>query len=186
MKAVITALILLVILFFSCNDPNEKKEIEVRQSFELNTSAKQKKLANDFLDGKIKFGENFEGINGGFYCLWKRKSEDISPHFALNDMFINEHYKITTKKDSLEYIVISENISHKIGTYTNGGDASKMETIISVIDVKKGLAYIVDKEMGSDPPTSILTRAGNNSGSIGSVFSDKDIFDFLKKNVIKK
>jgi hypothetical protein len=187
MKIFVTILIILDVLIIGCTDNSyEHKEVEVSQTFNKNTSLRQKQVIEDFLEGKIKYGNHFDKISGGFYCLWKRRDSDISPHLALDDMFLKEKFKITTNEDSLQFIIICENISHKVGTYTNGGEASKIETIISVIDLKKELAYIVDREMGSEPPAAIISNTGTTGGSIGSVFSDENIFDFLKKNIIKK
>lgn len=110
----------------------------------------------------------------------------IEPHLALNDMFAHENYKITSNKDSLQYIIISESISHEVGTYTNGGTATKLEVVISVIDVNKGVAYELKRAMGSDPPQTIRTRRGSDVGGTGSIFGEADIFYFLKSKIIKK
>ena len=187
MKTLLSILIIFITLLLSCEDHSyENREMEARQKFDKNTSAKQKQLVNDFFDGKINYGDHFNGVYGGFYCLWKRRDMDISPHISLNDMFVKEGYKVTTNRDSLNFIIISERISHKVGTYTNGGDALKMETIISVINLKNDTASVIDKTMGSDPPSSSFSRVGSGSGSSGSWLSDEDIFDFLKTNIIKQ
>ena len=187
MKGRLNIFILIMVIFFSCGyDSYEKQEIGAQQAFDLNTSSNQKQLVKDFLEGSIKFSDRPCKITGGFYCLWKRQDIDIAPHIALNDMFIREGYEITTKKDSLNFIIISERISHKVGTYTNGGDALKTETIISAINLKNDTAYIIDKNIGSDPPSSNFSRVGSGSVSSGSSPGDEDIFDFLKTIVIKQ
>jgi len=100
-------------------------------------------------------------------------------------MFLKEGYKVTANKDSLNFFIISERISHKVGTYTNGGDALRLETIISAINLKNDTAYVIAKIMGSDPPSSASSRVGSGLGASGSSLSDEDIFDFLKTNTIK-
>ncbi len=114
----------------------------------------------------------FAKINGGFYCLWNRRNVEIKPYMALNKLFCENGYNVTHNPDSLKFLIISESASHQVGTYSNGSPASKLENIISIIDLKKGKLYEVETHMGSSPPN----RTRNRSGDIGSNWSDEDYF----------
>lgn len=183
---VITFLSILILI--SCGESFDqylKRQAESKLKFNAHISPKQKQLVRDFFTGKIQYGETFGGIRGGFYCLWKERDRDIYPQIELNDMFTKECFQITDNKDSLDFIIISESVSYKVGTYTNGGDATQIDVIISVIDIKKGLAYNLNNAKGSAPPATINRNAGSKSGAIGSFFGTEDTFDFLKTIIIK-
>lgn len=182
-----TALTIFLFTIFGCGESSsekyERRQREVRQEFENNTSSEQKKLIKDFFEGKIRFGQTFDGISGGFYCLWKQRDVDIYPHTAVNDLLKDEKFNITNKADSLDFIVISETVSHVVGTYSNGGDAVQLETLISVIDLKKETAYKLESFMGGMPPSTISRRRGGKSGAVGSIFGDQEITNFIKQKV---
>lgn len=182
--------VVLIASMISCGESSyekyKKRETEERSRFEQNISEEQKHLVHQFFIGEIGRKEDFKKIDGGFYCLWKQRDVDIYPHLALNDKLRASDYNITCHKDSIEYIVISESISHKVGTYTNGGDATQMEVVVSVIDLNQGTAYTLTREMGSSPPSTISRRRGSNSGAIGSFFGDDEIYNYLTSQVIEK
>ncbi len=178
--------IIFLAALLGCGQNYHVRLAEERNRYEQNISEEQKHLVDQFFKGVIAIGDEFSGIDGGFYCLWKERDADIYPHLALNEKLQSSGYNITSHKDSLQYIVVSESISHKVGTYSNGGDASKIEVVISVIDLKSGTATTLKRAMGSDPPSSISSKPTSKSGAIGSHFGDDDIYYFLTNQVIKK
>jgi hypothetical protein len=76
-------------------------------------------------------------------------------------------------------IIHSETLSHKVGEYSNGADASVIETIISVIDLKEGKAYRIINNMGGSPPKSTTSRTVD----IGIHWKDEDIYNNLKSRI---
>jgi hypothetical protein len=102
----------------------------------------------------------------------------------LNNLFLNAGYNITNNSNKLNFIIVSQTISHNVGTYSNGGTANQIETKISVIDLKKKCVYRLENIMGSLPPSSVSKRNGDNSGSIGSVATESDIFRLIKSNLV--
>ena len=189
-KGIILFFVLIFISFAGCGessyDKHMKRSAEERQKFEQNISDKQRELISEFLSGEMKYAEDFNGIHGGFYCLWKQRDVDIYPHLYLIDKFKTNGYAVTTNGDSLNFIIISESISHKVGKYTNGGDATKLEVMVSVIDLKKKLAYTLNRVMGADPPSTIRRRSGSNAGGVGGFFGDEDIYNFITAKVLAK
>jgi hypothetical protein len=179
-----------VTLIISCGENSyekyKKRQAKEKNRFEESISEKQKHLIHQFFTGEIKREDGFTKIDGGLYCLWKQREVDIYPHLALNEKLKSNDYNITCNKDSMEYIVVSESISHKVGTYTNGGDATQMEVVVSVIDLKNSTAYTLTREMGSSPPATVRRRRGSNSGAIGSFFGDDEIYKYLTSQVIDK
>lgn len=136
-------------------------------------TTRNKLIVENFKNEKMKVcNKTFKKIDGGFYCLWNRRNIDIYPDLALNNLFKDNGYNITLHPDSLNYILICETKSHRVGTYSNGGKASKLESIISIIDLKTEKLYEVEKVMGGDPPLS--TR--NRDGAIGSHWSPESFY----------
>ena len=181
-----------IILFFltSCvssgwEDVAEER-YKAKKEFNENISTDHKKIIKDFFYGKLKYdtGQNFTKIVGGFYCLWKERDVKIYPHMELNNLFLNAGYNITNNSNKLNFIIVSQTISHNVGTYSNGGTANQIETKISVIDLKKKCVYRLENIMGSLPPSSVSKRNGDNSGSIGSVATESDIFRLIKSNLV--
>lgn len=182
----ILLLLSLITLLTNCKEDYWEKVEKERKIFEKNISIEQKEIINKFFKGILENKDDSLAINGGFYCLWKDRNHDIYPHLALNHRLKSQGYNITNHKDSLDYIVISESISHKVGTYSNGGDATKLEVVISLINFKTKSCSTLKSVMGSEPPSSISRKNGSNIGSIGTYFNDDDIFIFLTSEVIKK
>lgn len=162
----------------------EHKQLVERKAFEANITERQKHLVRSFLNGTINQGKEFHGITGGFYCLWKLRDRDIYPYGTLNDIFRNGNFKITNNSDSLKYMIVAETVTHEVGIYTNGGTATKIETIISVIEVETGMSYTISRNMGGDPPKTIKRSRGSKTGDVGSVFDDEEIYNLLKQYIL--
>lgn len=180
---------LFVILISSCVSSGweeyEEEEKKAKSDYKKNLSLEHKRIIKDFFYQKLEYdyGKNFSKIKGGFYCLWKERNVDIYPHTELNKLFLDHGYNITTHSDKLNFIIVSQTISHNVGTYSNGGQANQIESKISVIDLNKKCVYKLENIMGSQPPTSVSKRTGDKSGSIGSVATDEDIYNLIKRVV---
>jgi hypothetical protein len=187
MKNFLPILIFSIIIFISgCfNGSGDSDYFEIKrkaqQQYDLNMAINAKALINSFLKDGLTIYDGFDKINSGFYCMWKTRNAEIAPYPGLNKIFEENGYKVTLSKDRLRYIIVSETKSHAVGKYSNGANAVRIETIISVIDLKESKAYRLVSNMGGDPPSS--TR--NRNGDIGSTWSEKDIYDNIKVRIIK-
>lgn len=177
-------LVIASILLYSCNveETYDQKRDRSLKQFDSLITGNAKSLINSFLvSNKIPTNKLEEKISGGFYCMWKRRNIDIYPYLALNEIFKKNGYPITLSKDSLKYIIICETKSYNVGTYSNGAKAKKIETIVSVIDIKNEKTYFLARNMGGDPPNSI--RGG--SVGIGDFWNDENIYSIIS-NMINK
>jgi hypothetical protein len=98
---------------------------------------------------------------------------------ALNDMFIKDGYNVTLDQKKLKYFIISERKSHEVGSYTNGGKASRLETIVVAINAQTGGATELLRNMGSEPPKT----TNYDWGKSGDSWSDEDIFENLRSKI---
>ncbi len=172
-------------VLLSCGDDYKKRRDDELVKFNKNISQEQQELITNFYNGTIKAEKKTRDIEGGVYCLWKEKNKGYIPHLTLNHLLLKDGYQITSNKDSLNYIIITETVSHIVGRYSNGATAAQIETVISAIDLKRNSAFIIRKEMGSLPPETIYVKNGSDRGSIGSFWGDDDIFEFLKSEIKK-
>jgi hypothetical protein len=163
----------------------EEEEEKAKNDFNNHVSLEHKKIIKDFFYGKLEydFGHNFSEIKGGFYCLWKQRDVEIYPYPGLNKLFSNAGFNVTNHSNKLNFIIVSQTVSHNVGSYSNGGQANQIETKISVIDLKKKCVYTLENIMGSRPPSTVSKRNGDNSGSIGSVATETDIFNLIKREL---
>jgi hypothetical protein len=194
MKTLIQSQILILplfaILFFSSCVSSGYEEYEEAQKkaeneFNTNIYPDQKKIIDKYFQGNLKYdweNDSLE-IQGGFYCLFEHRGKEIYPHMELNQLFYDAGYYITNSGSQLNYIIVVYNIPHNVGTYTNGGQANQMETKISIIDLKKECVYPLEGIMGSAPPNTISKKIGDNSGSIGSVATNEEIFNLISSEL---
>jgi hypothetical protein len=183
MKHNFILILIIVITIFSCSNCDNYNERKRKAHLEYTEKLTQdsKFIVKKFLNDELEIEQGFDKIIGGFYCMWKRKNLEISPHLALNKLFKESGYNITLSKDSIKYIIVSENKSHEVGKYTNGAKAIQLETIISVIDLKVEKAYVLEKHMGGSSPSSTTSK----HIEIGDYWEDKDIYDNIKTKIVK-
>lgn len=186
----LSAYTLLLIILFSCESSYDKYKRRLSQEqikFDSILSDEKKNSLKSFLDGTIRYGETFPGIAEGFYCLWKLRDKGYQPHMSVNDKLLEQGYRITTNSDSLKFLIISGTASHKVGEYSNGGDAIQMETIVHVVDLENNICYKIGNYMGGSPPSTITKRrASDKSGGMGSFFGDDDIMSIIKSEIVSQ
>ncbi|MBR11421.1 MAG: hypothetical protein CMP48_27560 [Rickettsiales bacterium] len=177
---------ILIMLSFSCGDGYDERMEKATKEFDKNTSEDQRKLVDNFFSGNFKYEDSKSpNIEGGFYCLWKRRDMSIKPHLALNERFIENGYSITTNSEKLKFIIINETISHVVGHYGDGGTASKLENVATIVDLDKSKYYLLFRNMGSNPPSSVTTKAGRQSIGIGSYLNDDQLYTRLTSFISK-
>ena len=173
-------LLIFYFLLCSCGEDFEKNKQDEITKFNKQASNFQKGLIEKYFLNDIQLSSNIKEVRGGLFFFWDDGNK-IYPHHSFNTKFKKEGYCITCNQDSLNFLIVIERKLHKVGTYSNGADANRMETIVTAIDAKTGIGYELFSEIGDEPPQ----HTKSNIGTSGSLISEDAIHNIIK-NIITK
>jgi len=169
-----------------------KRQNEERLALQVVRDDFQKLRSNPFVDSSIlqfekeniktvKFKKEIFKIKG-LFCLKKVSNNTTEPFSELNNFLRNQSIPISTSGDSLNFLVFVKYNYLLVGSYSNGGAGYRVETIINLLDLKNRTFYEMERDMGSDPPSTIKSKTYDKTSSgFGSRLQAEDIAPKLKK-----
>ena len=186
MKKNICYLICTLLLATSCVDNRadiRRKAIEKSEKYEASFPNKYREIINKYEKKELPVFEKTIQRSGGIFCI----VNGIYSWQSLNEKLKNNGYCITLNQDSLSFFIFTESESHKVGYYTNGGDAIRTDTKVIALDISNEVAYILKKEIGGMPPSYIRrSRAASKFkiGASGKSMTSDDVYNFLVSKIL--
>ena len=180
--------VVIVIAFFSArgcyNDDQINKEGQIAKD---NTINEFKKLYDFNVDSLLTNANSSEKIPKNYkitfptivYRKWDGKT-DFDYNFNKS---LEQSWK-SFSLDSINSIVVIENSTIDIGTYSNGKTkAQKIQTTLSFLD-RRTLKQIANRILvGGEPPSSIEYRRSSPESSSGSAPSENEIISAMKEEL---
>lgn len=178
-------LTLLLFLFNSCEDKRAESIRNAREEiakYEASFPEAYKEVIRKYKAKEIPIIEKTIKIKGGVFWL----VNGIYSLKSFNDKLSKEGYCVTLNQDSLSYFIFTESIPHNVGHYTNGGKATRVEKSLIALDVSNEVAYILKKDIGGMPPSSISRNRGSDVGATGRYMTDDDAYHFIVSKILVK
>lgn len=167
-----------LLLFSGCVDRKAekiRKVIEENEKFQDSFPDSYRELIRKYEENEIPIIEKSIQLTGGIFCL----VNGTYPWKSFNKRLQNNGYCVTLNQDSLSYFIFTKSISHQEGYYSNGGRATRLETMIIALDVHNEVAYILKRDRGGMPPRTISRRRGSDTGATGKYMTNDDIYSYL-------
>ena len=124
------------------------------------------------LDGDPQFGEKLAVVVfSSQYIVWKTTLDETDP---LRELFPAD--RLAASWEEADTVVLVSKRAVAVGTYgITAGTARRVDTLVTVVDMRRQAMYPVSVAASSDPPSSIKTLATYTGGAEGTYEYEKAV-----------